>query len=107
VYINWDETNILSFSVDQGGADILWAKEKFSSVDVGLVEVAYTEADKEKRDTMWRIRDALVKDLTEHFPELTVNSEAKYQIILRGLIKQISLIPILEKFKILTKLVLY
>ncbi|MFH0873685.1 MAG: hypothetical protein V1846_02480 [Candidatus Komeilibacteria bacterium] len=101
VYIDWDQTNILSISVDQGGAGLLWAKSQFSSIDVGLVEVAYTEADAAKRQTLGAIRSAVLKDLTDHFPELTVNTDSKYGIILTGLIQQIHAIPWLMKYNIL------
>lgn len=101
VYINWDDTNIISFSVDHGGSSILWATSQFSSVDVGLVEIAYTEADVNKRKIMWDIRDAMVKDLTDHFPALTATTDSKYGIVLDGLIKQIHVIPLLIKYKII------
>ena len=101
VYINWDATNILSFSVDTGSARVLWAKESFASVDIGLVEIAYTEANDEKRKTMREIRDAMVKDLKDHFPALTVSSDSKYGIVLEGLIADLPLVPLLAQFDLL------
>ena len=94
-YFNWDDTNIMSFSVDVGSANILWAEGRFASVDLGLVEIAYTEADEEKRQKMWAIRDAIVADLLEHFPELTQTSDSKYGIVLTQLITTIPPIPAL------------
>jgi hypothetical protein len=94
-YLNWDDTNILSFSVDEGSASILWAKGTFSSVDLGLVEIAYTEANEAKRKKMWEIRDAIVKDLQDHFPGLTKTSDSKYGIVLAQLMREIPLIPAL------------
>jgi hypothetical protein len=101
VYINWEEKNILSFSVDQGSARMLWGEGKFASVDVGLVENTYTEADEGKRKIMWEIREAMIKDLVEHFPALTVNSESKYSIVLGQLIKQMGFVPTLMKLGII------
>lgn len=101
VYINMDTQNIMSFSVDEGGAGILWASAQFSSVDVGLVEVAYTEAGAQKREMMWNIRDALVKDLKKQFPDLIVNNDSKYGIILDALIQKIHVIPLLIKWRFL------
>jgi hypothetical protein len=101
VYINLDNQNILSFSVDEGGAGILWAQGSFSSMDVGLVEVAYTEADEAKRKMLWDIRNAMLQDLQDHFPDLTVNSDSKYGIILGDLMQQIRAIPFLLKYGIL------
>jgi hypothetical protein len=94
-YLNWGDTNIMSFSVDEGSASVLWAKGNFSSVDLGLVEVAYTEADEAKRQQMWEIRDAIVEDLLRHFPGLTQTTNSKYGIVLSQLIEQIPLIPVL------------
>ena len=101
VYVNWDKKNIVSFSVDQGEARILWARGKFASVDVGLVEKTYTEADESKRKIMWQIRTAMVEDLKRQFPDLTVNSDSKYGIVLGNILKQISYIPTLLEFGIL------
>lgn len=92
-YLNLDDQNIFSFSVDQGSASILWAKGTFSSVDCGLVEIAYTEADEAHRQKMWQIRDAIIHDLKEHFPDLTQNSDSKYSIVLAQLIEQIPALP--------------
>lgn len=100
-YLNWDQANILSFSVDQGTASILWATGRFTSVDLGIVEIAYTEADPAKREALWQIRDAIVKDLVEHFPALTVNSDSKYSIVLQQLLQQIPMIAALFRFHLL------
>lgn len=94
-YFNWDDTNIMSFSVDEGSAGVLWAKGSFASVDLGLVEIAYTEADEARRQKMWEIRDAIVEDLLEHFPGLTQTSNSKYGIVLTQLMHEIPLIPAL------------
>jgi hypothetical protein len=101
VYVNWDKKNIVSFSVDQGEARILWAKGKFASVDVGLVEKTYTEADESKRKIMWQIRTAMAEDLKKQFPGLTVTSDSKYGIVLGQIIKKIGYIPTLLEFGIL------
>lgn len=97
VYVNWEDKSIVSFSVDQGSARILWARGKFASVDVGLVENTYTEADEPKRKIMWQIRDAMIKDLVEKFPGLTVNSDSKYSLVLGEIIKHIGYVPTLIK----------
>jgi hypothetical protein len=94
-YFNWDDTNIMSFSVDEGSASILWAEGRFASVDLGLVEIAYTEGDEAKREKMWAIRDAIVQDLLDHFPDLTQTSDSKYGIVLNQLMSQIPPIPAL------------
>jgi len=95
VYIDWDATNIISFSVDEGSARILWAKGSFASVDLGLVENEYTEADEPRRKKMWEIRDAMVQDLREHFPGLTQTSNSKYGIVLTQLMRKLPVIPAL------------
>ncbi len=100
-YLNWGDKNIMSFSVDEGSADVLWAKGTFASVDLGLVEIAYTEADEARRKTMWEIRDAIIKDLLEHFPELTQTSNSKYGIVLSQLMEQLPLIPALFVFQVI------
>jgi hypothetical protein len=64
-------------------------------VDLGLVEIAYTEANEAKRKKMWEIRDAIVKDLQDHFPGLTKTSDSKYGIVLAQLMREIPLIPAL------------
>ncbi|MSR37841.1 MAG: hypothetical protein EXS02_03235 [Planctomycetes bacterium] len=100
-YLDLDGKNILSFSVDEGGANLLWAKGGFASVDLGLVEVAYTEADEAMRKTMWAIRTAIIDDLRRQFPDLQQNTESKYSIVLAQLIQQIPLIPLLLRFRLL------
>jgi hypothetical protein len=100
-YLNWDQTNIVSFSVDQGSASILWATGSFTSVDIGIVEIAYTEADPARREVLWKIRDAIVQDLTDHFPALTVTSDSKYSIVLQQLLRQIPTIAALFRFHLL------
>ncbi len=94
-YINWDDKNIFSFSVDQGSAGILWTDGKFSSVDLGLVEVTYTEANEERRKTLWAIRDAAIADLKAKFPNLVQTTDSKYGIVLEQLMEQFPLIPLL------------
>jgi hypothetical protein len=101
VYVNWGDKNIVSFSVDQGDARILWARGRFASVDVGLQEKTYTEADESKRKIMWQIRDAMTEDLVKRFPELAVNSDSKYSIVLDDIIKQIIYVPTLIKVGVL------
>src|SRR5262245_49214821 len=94
-YYNWDATNIMSFSVDEGCAGVLWTEGCFSSVDFGLVEIAYTEADEAKRQKMWAIRDAIVEDLLRQFPGLTQTTNSKYGIVLTQLMEQNPIIPAL------------
>lgn len=100
-YFNWDDTNIMSFSVDEGSADVLWAKGTFASVDLGLVEIAYTEADEAKRQKMWAIRDAIIADLLVRFPDLEQTTNSKYGIVLLQLMEQIPLIPALFVFQVI------
>jgi hypothetical protein len=88
IYINLGAVNIMSFSVDVGGATVAGQTATFASVDVGLVEIAYTEADDARRKLMWQVRDAAVADLLRHFPDLSVNSESKYSIVLAQLLRQ-------------------
>ncbi len=97
-YFNWDETNIMSFSVDEGSASVLWVEGTFASVDLGLVEIAYTEADEAKRKKLWEIRDAIVEDLLDQFPGLTQTSNSKYGIVLTQLMREIPSIPALFRF---------
>lgn len=87
VYINLEKENIMSFSVDQGSTTLLGGEGKFASVDAGLVEITFTEASKEKRELMWKIRETMLKDLVEHFPRLTLNEDSKYSIILDQLLE--------------------
>jgi len=94
-YINWGDTNIFSFSVDEGRAGILWAEGRFASVDMGLVENEYTEADEARRETMWAIRDAIIEDLLQHFPELTQTTNSKYGILLTQMMHELPVIPLL------------
>ena len=82
VYLFWGRENFLSFSVDEFAARSLWATGQASSIDIGLVENVYTEADQAKRDAMWAIRDQIVADLRSQFPYLEVNSTEKYTIIM-------------------------
>lgn len=89
IYLNWDKENFLSFSVDAGGASIWNKKGVFSSVDIGLVETAYTEGDEDKRVQMQKIRAFIVDDLQKHFPGLTKNSEDKYVVVLSQIMSQI------------------
>jgi len=98
VYMNWGAENFLSFSVDEGYTKALWAEGNFSSIDIGLVETVYTEADEAKREKMWEIRDFIVKDLQDHFPDLKQETSDKYNIILDQLAQEI------PKFKLLFRL---
>jgi hypothetical protein len=112
-YIDLDGVNIFSFSVDTGtveknrgflwstGTGILWTRGSFASVDMGLVEIEYTQADEARRKLMWSIRDAIIDDLKQHFPDLTVNSDSKYTIVLNQLMQQCPLIPLLLRFQLL------
>ncbi|HUR29023.1 MAG TPA: hypothetical protein VM509_12610, partial [Planctomycetota bacterium] len=94
-YLNWDDKNILSFSVDQGSASILWGKGTFSSVDLGLVEIAYTEATEQRREEMWNVRDAILADLVRQFPALVQTTDSKYSIVLTQLVDQVPALPLL------------
>jgi len=87
------DMNIFSFSVDEGSARVLWAKGSFSSVDLGLVEIAYTEANEARREQMWAIRDAIVDDLLRRFPALAQNDDSKYSIVLAQLVQKLPLLP--------------
>lgn len=98
VYLDWDTTNFLSFSVDEGSTSLLWAKAHITSIDVGLVENVYTAADEAKRQTLGDIRNFVLQDLKDHFPELTQTSQEKYGILLDQLISQISMIKTLIKW---------
>ncbi len=100
VYINLDKKNILSFSVDEYGARVLFAKAGASSVDVGLVENAYTEADATTRQEMQDIRNVMLKDLKEKFPELSQNEDEKYAILINQLTKKVPLFRLLVKLHI-------
>ena len=50
---------------------------------------------------MWEIRDAIVKDLQQHFPDLTQNADSKYGIVLKQLMEQLPLIPALFVFRVI------
>ena len=84
-----------SFSVDEGSARVVWVEGRFASVDLGLVEIAYTEADEAKRKKMWEIRDAIIEDLRNHIPDLAQTSNSKYGIVLEQLMDKLPLIPVL------------
>lgn len=105
VYINLDKTNIVSFSVDVGRARVLWATAGFASVDVGLVENAYTDADDATRKLMWEIRDAMVADLKKEFPDLAQNDDSKYGMVMGKLIAKIGAIRFLARHHLLAHLV--
>jgi hypothetical protein len=100
-YINLGDKNILSFSVDEGSAGILWTSGGFASVDFGLVEIAYTEADAATRKLMWDIRDAMISDLKRRFPALVQNDDSKYSIVLDQLMRQLRVIPGLLRWQLL------
>ncbi len=101
VYINLKDQNILSFSVDEFGTQVLWAKAAASSVDVGLVENVYTAAEPKTREELGAIRQFMVDDLTQHFPELTQNSEEKYSILLKQIESEIPFYQTLIKYRII------
>lgn len=92
-YVNWDATNIFSFSVDEGSARVLWAKGSFASVDLGLVEIAYTEGDEARRKLMWELRDAVIADLRARFPALEQNSDSKYSLVLEQILAKLPMLP--------------
>lgn len=100
-YLDLDGKNIFSFSVDVGSASILWARGSYSSVDLGLVEIAYTEADEAGRKQMWAIREAIIEDLVAHFPGMTQNDDSKYSIVLQQILEQMPLIPLLLRLRLL------
>jgi hypothetical protein len=112
-YIDLDGVNIFSFSVDTGtveknrgflwstGTGLLWTRGQFASVDLGLVEIEYTQADAARRKLMESIRQAIIDDLEQHFPNLTVNSDSKYTVVLDQLMRQCPLIPLLLRFQLL------
>lgn len=91
VYLDLDLKNFLSFSIDEGQSDIWRAKGKFSSIDIGLVETIYTEADEARREELRNINAFVINDLQKKFPELTKISEDKYVIVLSQIIRQIPL----------------
>ncbi len=101
VYLDWDGENFLSFSVDDGRSHILWAKARITSVDLGLVENVYTAADESKRKTLGEIRNLVLQDLQNHFPELTQTTQEKYGILLDQLTAKIRWIKWLVKWKII------
>lgn len=100
VYIYWGGENILSFSVDEFQTRILWATARSASVDVGLVENVFTEADEAKRKLMWEIRDFMVRDLKEHFPALEQTSKEKHSILLEQIMEKIPFFQFLLKHKL-------
>jgi hypothetical protein len=50
---------------------------------------------------MESIRQAIIDDLKQHFPNLTVNSDSKYTVVLDQLMHQCPLIPLLLRFQLL------
>ncbi len=99
-YLDLDGKNFMSFSVDEGEAHLLGSRGVFASVDLGLVEVAYTEADAATRKQMWDIRDAIVADLLQQFPDLRQNSDSKYALVLDQLMRKLPLIPLLLRLRL-------
>lgn len=89
VYINWGKAGLLSFSVDEFHSRILWASASLASVDIGLVENEFTAADEAKRKAMREIRDLMIRDLKQRFPELTQTKKEKYGLLLDQLLPQI------------------
>lgn len=100
VYLDSNGQNILSFSVDQGSGQLLWATGTFSSMDVGLTEIAYTEADEKKRELFKQLRAVVIEDLRQHFPELTVETDDKYNLVLNQLKTKIPGLEMLIKLHI-------
>jgi hypothetical protein len=99
-YLDLNGKNFMSFSVDEGAAWSLGSRGVFASVDLGLVEVAYTEADAATRKQMWEIRDAIVADLLRQFPDLRQNSDSKYAIVLDQLMRKIPVLPLLLRLRL-------
>lgn len=91
VYLDLDKINFLSFSVDKGQSTIWGKTGQLSSIDIGLVETAYTEADETLRKKFQDINAFVVDDLQKKFPELIKTSEDKYVVILSQIIRQIPL----------------
>ncbi|HEY4509074.1 MAG TPA: hypothetical protein VJC13_02205 [Candidatus Paceibacterota bacterium] len=101
VYIDLSQQNFLSFSVDQGEASKLLATGKFFSVDIGLVEDVYTPANQKERDIMWAIRDFMVEDLKNKFPELKETAISKYSIVLDQIRNKIPYFDLLVKYNLI------
>lgn len=100
-YVNMGSKPVFSFSVDEGVASILWTQGRYASVDLGLVEIEYTEADEATRKEMWAIREAVKQDLLDHFPDLVQTTRSKYSIVLKQMMDQLPLISGLWHFKML------
>lgn len=100
VYVYWGKENILSFSVDEYQTRILWTTARSASVDVGLVENVFTEADEAKRKSLREIRDFMVRDLKEHFPTLEQTTKEKYCILLEQIMGQLPGFQFLLKHKL-------
>lgn len=97
-YVNLGSENIFSFSVDTGAASWMGIEGRYSSVDLGLVEITYTEADAKKRELMWAIREAVIADLKRHFPRLEQNADSKYSLVLQQIMAKLPLAPALIRF---------
>lgn len=98
VYLDLNDKNFLSFSVDEGYAGKLWARAKYSSVDIGLVEKVYTPASAPERKLMWGIREVVLQDLLRKFPGLTQTTASKYNIVLDQIKNQIPYFEFLLKY---------
>jgi hypothetical protein len=85
VYVDWDGKGFISMSTDEYVAGFLWAEARLASVDIGLQENDFTEADDAKRQKMWETRDVMIKDLLRQFPYLTQNSDEKYSLLVSKL----------------------
>lgn len=101
VYIYWGEENILSFSVDEYQARTLWTTARSASVDVGLVENVFTEANENKRKKMQEIRDFMVRDLKAHFPKMEQASQEKYCILLEQIMAKLPFFRFLLKHRLI------
>lgn len=88
-YLDMDGENIISFSVDQIESHALWASARIASVDIGLQETTYTQADPKKRAIMRKIDQLVLDDLRRQFPQLTLNKKDKYELIVSQLSQEI------------------
>ncbi len=101
VYLYWGDRNIVSFSVDEYRSRVLWASTSAASVDIGLVENVYTEADEATRRQLWAIREYLVADLRREFPALTPTQTEKYSIALGDLLEKLPAFRFLRRYGLL------
>jgi hypothetical protein len=100
VYIEWDGKGIMTFSIDTGSASVLWATGRYSSVDMAITEIAYTEGNEEKRKTLWAIRDAFIADLKKQFDGLSQTSDSKYGLVMERLAASIPGLPRMIRYNL-------